>query len=67
MRYIFTVIVFKVQCVAETCVTAKLSEEFDEGKLGLPRQYDKRYRVNLGIRSRNVEEFLHHGRLAGRT
>ncbi|XP_078313868.1 putative ATP-dependent RNA helicase DHX34 isoform X2 [Crassostrea virginica] len=43
---------------------AKLSEEFDEGKLGLPRQYDKRYRVNLGIRSRNVEEFLHHGRLA---
>ena len=49
------------------CFTAKLSEEFDEGKLGLPRQYDKRYRVNLGIRSRNVEEFLHHGRLAGST
>lgn len=54
-------------CFHEYCwLPAKHSEEYDEGKLGLPPRYDKRYRVNIGIVSKNVEEFLRRGKLPGK-
>ncbi|XP_034326251.2 probable ATP-dependent RNA helicase DHX34 [Magallana gigas] len=42
---------------------SKHLEEYDEEKLALPCHYDKRYRVNIGIVSKNVEEFLRRGKL----
>ncbi|XP_071098755.1 probable ATP-dependent RNA helicase DHX34 [Haliotis cracherodii] len=35
----------------------------DEGRLGLPRTYDNRYRINLSLVSKDVELFLKKGRL----
>ncbi|OWF54057.1 probable ATP-dependent RNA helicase DHX34 isoform X1 [Mizuhopecten yessoensis] len=38
-------------------------EPIKEGKLGLPRNYDKRYRINVALTSKVVEDFLKKGRL----
>lgn len=34
-----------------------------ESKLGIPQHYDKRYRINLSVVNRDVEDFLRKGRL----
>jgi hypothetical protein len=47
------------------CLAARKGEECSEGKFGFPLHYDKRYRVNIGIISKNVEDFLRRGKLAG--
>ena len=36
-----------------------------ESKLGIPQHYDKRYRINLSVVNRDVEDFLRKGRLPG--
>ncbi|KAL5004825.1 hypothetical protein ScPMuIL_018281 [Solemya velum] len=35
----------------------------ESGQLGLPRRYDKRYRINMSIISKEVEDFMTKGRL----
>ena len=44
--------------------TSTLTAE-SESKIGVPQHYDKRYRINLSIVNRDVEDFLNKGKLAG--
>lgn len=61
------IFVYVYICFYEYCwFLVKYLEEYDEGKLGLLCRYDKRYRVNIGIVSKNVEEFLRRGKLLGK-
>jgi hypothetical protein len=36
-----------------------------ESSLGIPSHYDKRYRINIALKNRDVEDFIKKGRLAG--
>ena len=41
------------------------AENLEEGRLKIPIHYDKRYRINISVANRDVDDYLKKGRLAG--
>ena len=41
------------------------TENLEEGRLEIPIHYDKRYRINISVANRDVDDYLKKGRLAG--
>lgn len=52
--------------LAFLCSEPQACVNLDSG-LGIPTHYDKRYRINIALKNRDVEDFIKKGRLAGDT
>ncbi|WAQ98877.1 DHX34-like protein [Mya arenaria] len=53
--------IFQKRQPSKPCASSSSDKE---SRLGIPSHYDKRYRINVGLVNRDVEDFLKKGRLA---
>lgn len=48
------------------CAETSSSSQLGESALNVPCQYDKKYRINVTLKNRDVDDFIKKGKLAGK-